>query len=328
MLSRVADSLYWMSRYLERAEHTARVMGVHMNLLLEHNARSGRQQQELLVKGLALDLDWEGLLKEGDDSLLWAMTFSMTGHIPSILGQVAAARENARQVREQISSEMWNQLNQFYLDMSQAQQQELWRIQPHSFYLALKNGAHLFQGITDSTMNHNEGWHFIQLGRYIERTIMIANLLDAYVGEYLQGHRPDQAAEVYFEWLALLKSLTAFEAYTKVYQADIRPDQVVEFVLFSAEFPHSVRFGVDRAMASLEAIAEATHLHRNSRLHRLLGKLQSALSYGEIDDILNADLHAYLSDIKAQSEQIHSMVYETYIAYPVDLALKLDPLKN
>lgn len=325
MLSRVADSLYWMSRYLERAEHSARLMGVHMNLILEQSGEvSNQKRNEMLIKSLAVDLDLNHSMRaEDDDSLLWALCFSRQESLPSILSHLANARENARQVREEISTEMWNTLNQFYLDMTALRVQDEWLVQPHRFFTAIKTGAHLFQGITDSTMNHNEGWHFIQLGRAIERTISIANLLDVHMVARLQTLDQELlGADTFIEWLGLLKSVTAFEAYTKVYQADLLPECIAEFLLFNPEFPHSVRFSVESIMASLNQIADSTHVHRNSRLHRSVGRLQSNLSYDEIGEILAADLHEYLKDITIQSVQIHNAIYETYIAYPIESALK------
>jgi uncharacterized alpha-E superfamily protein len=314
--------MYWMSRYLERAEHTARVMDVNFNRMLEQKSDDVLARRALLLNSLNLD-DVPPDSFGDDDDFLWALTFDLE-RVPSILRHVMLARENARQIREQISSEMWNNINELYLNITTERMKRLWRIQPNSFMLAIKNGAHLFQGVTDSTMNHNEGWHFIQVGRSLERALAVASLLDSHMArmkdEWSEGH--DLTPEAYFEWLALLKSVTAFEAYTKVYQTEVRPDYVIEFLLFNPEFPHSARFCVEQMVQSLNAIGEATKLHKNSKLHRLTGRLQSALSYDEIGEIMASDLHTYLNDINHQAVQIHQTIYETFIAYSIEATLR------
>src|SRR5262249_25488883 len=148
----------------------------------------------------------------------------------SILSCVTAARENARQVREQISSEMWEQLNELFLQARNIKLDDIWDTEPHEFFQSIKKGAHLFQGITDSTMNHGEGWHFIQVGRFIERATATAALIDAHFKAF--PCEPDCELNVsdHLEWVGLLRSCTAFEAYCKVYTANLRPDRVAEFL--------------------------------------------------------------------------------------------------
>lgn len=322
MLSRVADSMYWMSRYLERAEHTARVMDVNFNRMLEQKTDDLVARRALLLNSLNLkDIPPDSF--SDDDEFLWALTFDLE-RVPSIHRHLMMSRENARHIREQISSEMWNNINELYINLTGDRMKRLWRIEPNSFMLFIKNGSHLFQGVTDSTLNHNEGWHFIQVGRAIERTISVASLLDTHMAR-MKDHweeGQDLTPEAYFEWLALLKSVTAFEAYTKVYQTEVRPDYVIEFLLFNPEFPHSARFCVEQMVRSLGAIGESANLHKNSKLYRLIGRLQSALSYDEIGEILSSDLHTYLTDINRQAAQIHEAIYETFIAYSVEATLR------
>lgn len=318
MLSRVADSLYWMSRYLERAEHTARLLDVHSILMLERVSKTEDDKRWLrILEALRVPVTPES----GDyDTFINTITLNQNNSF-SVLSAIRLARENARQVRERISTEMWSELNQLYLfaiDMRNIA--NISHGQLHDFFTQVKNRIHTFQGITDSTMSHNEGWHFIQLGRGIERAISVSVLLDV---QYAGMSRFDSIGSVdeYFEWLALLKSCTAFEAYTKVYSADLRPDRIAEFLLLNEEFPHSVRFCADSIAQSLSAIASATSTSRNSRVHRLAGRLQANLNFDQIDDIIREGLHHYLREIQSQCASIHKLVYETFIAYPVDSAL-------
>ncbi len=319
MLSRVADNLFWMSRYLERAEHTARLLDVHLNLALESRKATPGDHWARLLASLHIEAPAEGIKDEYSATQLLAFHQSNTN---SIVVCIANARENARQVREKISSEMWIQLNRLYLDVRRANLDRIWNDQPHEFFRAVKDGAHLFQGITDSTMVHDEGWHFIQLGRYIERAMALAALLDRHLLAYpLSPDDHSLAMDEYFEWLGLLKCCTAFEAYCKVYNADLRPNRIAEFLLYNSEFPHSVRFCAEGLVTALQAIADSTQLSKNSRVHRTAGRLRSALSFDTVEEMIGRGSAIYLEDITRQCSQIHEALYETYIAYPVEAAL-------
>ena len=172
MLSRVADSLYWMSRYLERAEHTARMLDVHQHFALELVQEQAHSRYQRLLE--ALQVVAKGAVLDPGPSLE-SLTFD--AQFPdSISYALATSRENARQIREQISSEMYEQINRLYLRIRRPESRERFPIEPHAIYQEVKDGAHLFQGITDSTMTHGQGWHFIQLGRYLERAAAVANL--------------------------------------------------------------------------------------------------------------------------------------------------------
>jgi uncharacterized alpha-E superfamily protein len=320
MLSRVADNLYWMSRYLERAEHTARLVDVHLNLVLEQSdARGSEQRVERLLSSLNIAVP-DAII--GDDYRVTDLLAFDMENPSSIVSCVSNARENARQVREKISSEMWLQLNRLYLDLRQTRIDHIWGEQPHEFFRAVKDGAHLFQGITDSTMLHDEGWYFIQLGRYIERARSLASLLNCHLNVFpLTSFDQRLDAREYFEWLGLLKSCTAFEAYCKVHNADLRANRIVDFLMFSANFPHAVRFCIEEIQLALLAIAESTMLSKNSRVHRLAGRLRSTLSFDQVEEIAARGAYVYLNDIQQQLAQIHNAVYETYIDYSIEVAL-------
>ncbi|MCU0514660.1 MAG: alpha-E domain-containing protein [Anaerolineae bacterium] len=314
MLSRVADSLYWMSRYLERAEHTARVVDVHLNITLEDaTGRPPVERWSRVLKGLHYH---HAPPDASDYTLTYLLTFDQSNS-QSVVSCIAAARENARQIREQLSSEMWMQINRLYLDVQRTRMPDVWNGQPNQFYATIKDGCHLFQGITATTLIRNEGWHFITLGRYLERTTTMIDLLAVELGSQRELDTDSLSMEEYFEWMSFLKFFTAFEAYCKVYNADLRADRILRFLLFNNEFPHSVRFCVEQVHIALEAIAQETGLHRNSRLHRLIGRLRSTLSYDEIDDVLN-DFRQYLDNINEQCSHIHNGIYDTYIYRPVD----------
>jgi uncharacterized alpha-E superfamily protein len=318
MLSRVADNLYWMSRYLERAEHSCRLLDVQLYLMLDQSLGSAEQRWKRLLASLFIP-EQAALL--GDiQAAARTLTFELSSNA-SIAASIAAARENARHVREQISSEMWEQINRLYLYVKRASREEVWNAQPHEFFRSVKEGAHLFQGITDSTMNHGEGWQFIQAGRSIERAGLIAALIDVHFSRYIDGRHEILARDDYLEWVGLLKCLTAFEAYCKVYTADLRSDRIASFLLLNSEFPHSLRFSIDRVIGALTAIASSTLTRSAERLERLAGRLQSELSFGQIDEIMAAGLHSYLEGVQRQCAQIHKEIYQVYIGYPIATAI-------
>jgi len=317
MLSRVADSLYWMSRYLERAEHTARLIEVDLQLRLDQSPESGAGRWLRLLN--ALQTPGPEDVKIDAASITHLLTLERTNP-SSILSCVAAARENLRQVREQCSTEMWEQLNRLYLQVSNTSKSESWLLNSHIFFRAVLEGAHLFQGVTDSTMSHGEGWQYIQLGRYVERTDTLARLIGTHFGSLTQP--PDQGveSEEYLEWVGLLKSCAAFEAYCKAYTAEMRPLRVAEFLLLNPEFPHSVRFSVDMVHASLARIGEMTERKAEQPV-RLAGRLQATLSFSQIEEILASGASAYVDSVRWQCAQAHTAIHQVYFDYSVEAAL-------
>src|SRR3954453_5437981 len=196
MLSRVADSLYWMARYMERAEHTARVVSVNLNQTLDRTPEAAMASWGRLVASLPPPPVGPGAPMAPPDAVDLA-------NRDAIAACVAAARENARQVREQISSEMWEELNRLFLQVRSAATDAWWGTHTHEYFTSVLAGAHLFQGITDATMTHGEGWHYIQVGRFMERASATAALLAAHF-ETLDGEA-DRAHEVgtFLEWMGL-----------------------------------------------------------------------------------------------------------------------------
>ncbi len=318
MLSRVADSLYWLSRYLERVEHTARLIDVNLNQVLDQTGNTAQSWNRLLDS-----LHMPTLKRETQDAyrITRDLTFDASNAF-SIVSCIAAARENAQQVREQISSEMWEQLNRLYLHIKGTNVEKIWHAQPHRFLTRVKEGVHLFQGITDATMSHSEGWHFIRAGRFIERASATAALLDVHFSTLLEKREDHESTTPdYLSWVGLLRSCAAFEAYCKVYTANIQPNNIAEFLLLNAESPRSVRFASAMMQADLQAIARSNNIHGAGRAERLAGRLRAALDYDQLDEIMSGSMHSYLENIQRQCAQIHTAIYQAYISYPVDVAI-------
>jgi len=317
MLSRVADSLYWMARYLERAEHTARLIDVDLQLRLDQSPEAEAGRWGRLLVALQAPMPADGLINA--DSLTQILTLDRT-NASSILSCVAAARENLRQVREQCSTEMWEQLNRLYLQVNSTMASEAWLLHSHVFFRAVQEGAHLFQGVTDSTMSHGEGWQYIQLGRYVERTEELARLIGTHFAPSARAIDPTVESEEYLDWVGLLKSCSAFEAYCKTYTAELRPLRVAEFLLLNPEFPHSVRFSVDMIHAALNAIGEMTERKAEQPI-RLAGRLQATLSFSQIDEIMASGAGAYMDSVRWQCAHAHNAIQQVYFDYPVEQAL-------
>jgi uncharacterized alpha-E superfamily protein len=317
MLSRVADSLYWMSRYLERAEHTARLIDVQLSQMLEDAGEEADRRWRRLLGSLHMAAP--DVISAYD--MAHTLIFDPENH-SSIVSCIAAARENARQVREQISSEMWEQLNFLFLEIRQTTMEQIWSAEPHGFLRTVKEGIYLFHGIIDATMSHNEGWHFIRAGRFLERALATAALLDAHfavfpVKESEYGSEPLD----YLSWFGLLRSCASFEAYCKVHTAVIRPTHVVEFLLLNPDAPRSIRFSCARMQDGLQEIARTTGMRNAGRVERLAGRLRASLDYYQIDEIINDDIHEYLAGIQRQCTLIHNSIYQVYLAYPIEAAL-------
>ncbi|MGA7292467.1 MAG: alpha-E domain-containing protein [Terriglobales bacterium] len=317
MLSRVADSLYWMSRYLERAEHTARLIDVDLQLRLDQSPEAGAGRWWRLLEALQAPAPDDGKI---DATTLTHILTLDKSNSSSIISCVAAARENLRQVREQCSTEMWEQLNRLYLQVNSTTSSEAWLLHSYVFFRAVREGAHLFQGVTDSTMSHGEGWQYIQLGRFVERTDGVARLIGAYFSRLPYSPDVPVESEEYLEWVGLLKSCAAFEAYCKKYTAELRPLRVAEFLLLNPEFPHSVRFSVDKVHTALRSIAELTERKAEQPV-RLAGRLRATLSFSQIDEVMASGANAYVENVREQCGQAHAAIHRIYFDYPVETEL-------
>ena len=175
----------------------------------------------------------------------------------------------------------------------------------------------MLEGTTYSTMRHGEGWHFLELGRYIERAQLVSRLLDLHFGPASRtGVAPN-----YLDWVVLLRFCTAFESYCKVYTAAIRRDRIAEFLLFDAEFPHSVRFAIERLTEALARVAIGAPAARRAACERLAGRLKASVDFGQIDELMGGTIDVFLANITVQCEQIHDAVYAAYIGYDAETVL-------
>jgi len=313
MLSRVADSIYWMSRYVERAENVARFIDVNLQLMLD--APSGEGQQWLPLVNTTGD-QGDFVKRHGQanqEEVIQFLTFDAENP-NSILSCVRAARENARTVREIISSEMWLQLNKFYLMVNGAAENADVLSNPHDFFTEVKNANHLFNGITAATMTHGEPWHFFHMGRMLERADKTSRILDVKYFILLRSAQDVGTPFDDIQWAAVLRSASAFEMYRKRH-GRISPRTVVEFLLLDREFPRAVNFSLLAARDSLHKISGTPLGTFRHNPEKLLGQLCSDLSYASVDEIINSGLHEYLDELQTKMNQVGTGIFETFFAF-------------
>lgn len=313
MLSRVAESIYWMSRYVERAENVARFIDVNLQLMLDDPSGEG-QQWLPLVNTTGDHEEFEKRYgKATQQNVIHFLTFDAENP-NSILSCVRAARENARTVREIISSEMWLQLNKFYLMVNGAAEDNSRALgNPHEFFTEVRNANHLFNGITAATMTHGEPWHFFHMGRMLERADKTSRILDVKYFILLRSVQDIGTPFDDIQWAAMLRSASAFEMYRKRH-GRISPRGVVEFLLLDREFPRAIHFSLLAARDSLHAISGTPLGTFRYPAEKLLGQLCSDLSYAAVDEIVNAGLHEYLDDLQDKMNQVGGDIHDTFFA--------------
>jgi uncharacterized alpha-E superfamily protein len=320
MLSRVADSLYWMSRYLERAENTVRLLDVTMSLMLDTGETSAeaRWQRMMASLGKQTGMDWDGDM----ESMARMLVFDSFNHA-SVTFCVNGARENARQVREEISSEQWQRLNRLYHQMHSPHTQTQFRSNINDSLTSVVDGIHLFKGVSDTTMIHGQGWQFIRLGRYLERAYATATLLEVYQPDLFQAHEGEHSGYQYLELVGLLRCCTSFEAYCQVYTADLAPDRILEFLLLNRDFPHAIRYCVDGIRHAIESVQRTGGRRAPDELIAITGRLHAMLVYTTIGEILAGDTAAFLHSIREQCLDIHELIYRYYVQYSIQSALTI-----
>jgi uncharacterized alpha-E superfamily protein len=318
MLSRVADSLYWMSRYLERAENTVRQLDVTMSLMLDPGGASAETRWKRLVASLAdpAGLEWNGDLESMSRTLIFD-----TVNRASVTFCVNGARENARQVREEISSEQWQRLNRLYHQIHSPQAQAQFTNNLNDLLASVVDGIHLFKGVSDTTMIHGEGWQFIRLGRYLERSYSTATLLEVFQTELFVQPEREHSGSQYLEQVGLLRCCTAFEAFCQVYTADISPDRILEFLLLNRDFPHAIRYSADGIMNAIESVQRSGGRRPPEELTAVTGRLKAMLGYTTIGEILANNPGAFLHSIREQCMRIHELLYRYYVQYSIQSAL-------
>ena len=320
MLSRVAEAVYWVGRYIERAENIARFIDVNLQMTLDAPSSFSEQWSPLV----AITGDMEGFKERYEGTT----RENVIEYLASDRGQrqldPLLPAEGARErplVREVISSEMWEQINRFYLTVSNGAARRRPILDSYQFFSEVKLHSQQVAGVADNTMSHGEAWHFFQLGRLLERADNTSRLLDVKYFLLLPSPEDVGGAIDEMQWSILLRSASAFEMYRKRH-GRIAPEHVVDFLLLETEFPRAILYCLMRAEDSLQAVSGLHGARFGNQAQQLLGRLRSELAYGQAYDIIAAGLHEFLDGLQGKLNAIGSAIGETFFAPPVTAAVK------
>lgn len=320
MLSREADSLFWMGRYLERAEAKARLIDVQYHAALETPRPAGEEPTGL----------WNSMLEIGEDDLIFRARYGQVSERAlirfmvfdpdqpnSVVSCVRSARSNAQGVREVISSEMWEAVNRAYLELLDWDVDKMLAVGPHRFLVDVRNRSHLFYGLAERTMLIGDASHFLKAGIFLERADQVARLADVLVRELTGGDYKLDENETFdtHGWIACLKSASAFEAFRKTYRGGFTPDNVLSFLVLDWQYPSSIHHALGEVERSLRAISGSHGRRYANDAERLTGRLHADLSFLTVADLHAQGLHEFLEGLQARCADIGSAITATYLRH-------------
>ncbi|MEK8031331.1 alpha-E domain-containing protein [Ideonella sp. DXS29W] len=296
MLSRTADHLFWMARYMERAENTARMLDVnYQTALLPQSAAVAEQGWQGLLSISELTRDYTERYGAIHPRQVMSFMVKDERNPSSILSCLRAARENARAVRGTLTTEVWETTNQTWLEFNRMLVDGSLTRDPASLFEWVKFRSHLSRGVTVGTMLQDEAFHFIRIGSFLERADNTARLLDVKfhaVQSDFYGAADERDSEYdFYHWSAILRSVSGFEVYRKVYRNVIQPEKVAELLILRHDMPRSLAACMNEVVTNLKLVAN----EQSADTQRRAGRLQADLQYGRIDEILSTGLHAYLT---------------------------------
>ena len=317
MLSRVANSLFWMSRYIERAENVARIVDVNLQLLLDlRNLDEERLTQHWLpiLQTTGDEEPFFQLHKKPTDQAVTDFLVFQAENPNSIFSSICQARENARMVRDQISSELWEELNRLYWFVRTPSARQAWRESPTEFFQQIKGSSLHLIGLTYATLIRNEGWWFTQAGKFIERADKTSRTLDVRSQMLPKKGAPATVTQTEaLGWSALLRSCSAADAYKSIHSADLQPRLVAEFLLLNEDFPRSVRFCAGQLNDALRSISGVADGRFCNNAEKLAGRLVAELQFSTIDEVFDQGLHLYLDLLQTKLNNIGAALFDAYI---------------
>ncbi len=318
MLSRVANTLYWMVRYVERADNLARLIEVNQQLLLDFERLDSDRLRgfwQPIILSTGEEEAFSKLYEEAGSHEVIRYLTDDPRNPSSITSCIALARENARTVRDQLSDELWEELNSLYLFSRSDEASRLIDSDPSRYYENIRRAAVTFLGIAASTTTRNEAWEFMDLGRHLERADKTTRFLD--VSSYLPpGEEGGEAISPgVLHWTATLRSCGAMGAF-RAMQREITAKTVVDFLIFSRDFPRSVRYCIERVDISLHRISGTERGAFSNEAEREAGRLLCGLNYGSVDEVFKVGLHDYLDSLQEKFNHIGAEIFETYVLMP------------
>jgi uncharacterized alpha-E superfamily protein len=316
MLARDADSVYWMSRYMERAEHVARSVLMKLYLLADCGELEPELNERLWLTLPSVMRCGKGIPAEGEVAPSVARFFTFDRDNPnSLINCLSYARENARGIREHISAEMWEAINALYLSVSSDDAPQKYEESPDSWLRSIMTGSMLFQGLTDQTLAHDQKWHFALVGKLLERADFTARFLEVHwmLLTAIQDELETPIRNI--NWMSVLRSCCSIEAYRKLYIGDMDPLRVAQFLILERAFPRTLRFAVDGAAASVTAIRSNIPGRPVDTAERTLGRLQADLEYAEMGEILAEGLPKFLQRIQSRLAEAAMEIQKSYFLY-------------
>lgn len=316
MLSRVAENLYWMGRYVERAENVARLLNSAFYLELDApglvDDGTGAGPVEGLLAILGCREEFEQTSEQLDrDTVIRYLTFDRKCRC-SILHMIARARENARGSQETISAEVWRQVNRFYLYLSGPRASRRLQASPTRLFDLIMQECVLFAGQVDSTLPRDQVFHFIRLGRYLERVEDIGRIIRAKAHTLDEDDQGASAPLRMVHWTSLLRSCSATEAYLRTYHERVEPESVVRYLVLDSDFPQALRFCIGRCLESLHEISGSDEDAYGSEAERLLGRLDGELRYIDIDEIFDRGLARFLDGVQEACHRVGEEIQRAY----------------
>jgi uncharacterized alpha-E superfamily protein len=324
MLSRVANIIYWMARYLERAENTARIVDVNAQLVIDLQSRQAADDPR----------SWEPLVYvTGDEDKffeLYGETVSERAVVEfmlfdkrnpsSVISCIATARENARCIRDQLANEVWETLNTFYLQLKDDDYARYAQLGSAEYLNRLKTRIQLFYGVADSMLPRTQGWWFYEFGRHLERADNTSRILDVKYYMLLPSLHAVGSALDLIQWGSVLRSCSAFEAFRRSRRGQLNLERVLDYLIRDEDFPRSILFSVLAAEDALaQIVATMPHLADNPASQRV-ASLRAHLQETSVAEIIKSGVHEYLDEVQQQAQLIHESVQETFVEYPTSTA--------
>lgn len=316
MLARDADAMYWMSRYVERAEHIARILLINTNVLTDVGDLTPHLQQRQWQSILTILRLNELTSEDGNIAprIIRHMTFN-SENSNSLLSCISRARENARSIREHISAEMFENLNTLYWSIRGDDAQARFDDSTDDFYHSIMSSSMLFQGLTDQTLAHDQRWHFTQLAKHLERIDITSRVIETKFTILRSAESMLEAPIRNIHWMAVLRSCCSIEAYRKAYVGDMDPLRVASFLILRRDFPRSIRFSVSKAHDAIAAIRRDINPSAIDPAERILGRLDAQLEYAEMTEILLEGLPTYLQRLQNAVNEAAIEVQKAYFLH-------------
>ncbi|HEX7655250.1 MAG TPA: alpha-E domain-containing protein, partial [Verrucomicrobiae bacterium] len=324
MLSRVANSLFWMSRYVERAENVARLLDVNLQLLLDYRSLDDETLRAHWMPIVQTTGDEEAFGKLHEQATAASVSDFMVFNMEnsnSILSSICQARENARMIRDQITIETWEELNRLYLFMRSPEARKVWQESPTDFFNQVKASSLQLLGLSYATHSHNEGWWFSEAGRFMERADKTSRILDLRHQTLPARGLPKSVNQTdALEWSAVLRSCSGWDVFKSIYGAEVHPKNVAQFLLLNEDFPRSIRYCVERLNKSLRQISGVADHRFSNEAEKLCGRLTAELQFISIEEVFEFGLHDYLDQIQLRLNQTGNALFNAYIfqSYQLD----------